>query len=98
MNLPESEAAINPDEWLKSMGLTLPPVPKPVASYRPAVLAGSLLLLSGQGPVGPGFRHTGKVGAQVSVEDAYQHARLTGLNLLAVIRSKATQSLHKTEE
>ena len=67
------------------MGLVLPPPPRPVANFVPAVLEGGFLFLSGQGPVSPGVRHSGKVGAEISIEAAYEHARITGLNLLAVM-------------
>jgi enamine deaminase RidA (YjgF/YER057c/UK114 family) len=68
------------------LGIVLPAVPPPVANFVPAVQTGNLLFLSGQGPVLPGgVRHIGKVGADVSVEKAYQHARLTTVNLLAVM-------------
>lgn len=47
-----------------------------------------MLYLSGQGPrEDDGYLHTGKVGGNVSVEEAYKHARLTGINLLAVMQS-----------
>jgi enamine deaminase RidA (YjgF/YER057c/UK114 family) len=68
------------------LGIVLPAAPPPVANFVPSVLTGNLLFLSGQGPVLPGrVRHIGKVGADVSVEEAYQHARLTTVNLLAVM-------------
>ncbi len=80
--------AADPDVRLGALGLVLPFVSKPAGSYVPAILDGQLLFLSGQGPVGPdGVLHTGKVGADVTLEQAYGHAWLTGLNLLAVIRS-----------
>ena len=75
---------------LASLGITLPPVPKPVANYVPWVRTGSLVFLSGQGPRKPdGTFHTGKVGAGVTVEEAYAHARLTGLQLLALMKDAA---------
>ena len=56
-----------------------------MANYVPFVLVNGFLYLSGQGPRrADGSLHTGKVGSDVSVEDAYKHAQLTGLNLLAV--------------
>jgi enamine deaminase RidA (YjgF/YER057c/UK114 family) len=68
------------------LGIVLPRSPPPVANFVPAVRSGNLLFLSGQGPVAAGgIRHIGKVGATVSVEQAYQHARLTTVNLLAVM-------------
>ncbi len=78
----------DPDARLAALGLVLPPVSKPAGSYVPAILDGPLLFLSGQGPVGvDGLPHTGKVGAGVTLEEAYGHAWLTGLNLLAVMRA-----------
>jgi enamine deaminase RidA (YjgF/YER057c/UK114 family) len=67
------------------MGLTLPPPLPPVANFAPAVLAGGLLYLSGQGPAHAGGFHAGKVGAGVTIEEAYAHARLVGLNLLTAV-------------
>ncbi len=73
-------------ERLNAMGLVLPPPPRPIANFVPAVLEGGLLFVSGQGPItADGNRHTGKVGAEVTPEEAYEHARLVGLNLLAVM-------------
>ena len=78
---------MTPDEKLAALGLTLPPVPAPIANFVTHVEEGSLLYLSGQGPRNhDGHMATGKVGAGVSVEEAYQHAQLTGLNLLAVMK------------
>jgi len=75
-----------PYDRLKELGIVLPRAPAPVANFVPAVRAGDLLFLSGQGPVTPEkVRCVGKVGATVTVEEAYQHARLTTINLLAVM-------------
>ena len=72
---------------LKSLGIELTSVPAPLANYVPFVITGNLLYLSGQGPREPdGTFHTGKVGQGVTTEQAYQDARLTGLNLLAVMK------------
>ena len=64
------------------------PVPATIGSVpgiSPFQLVNGFLYLSGQGPRNAdGQLATGKVGAEVSVEDAYLHAQLTGLNLLAV--------------
>lgn len=73
-------------ERLASMGLVLPPSPPPVASFVPYVINGDVLYLSGQGPRNAdGVLSTGKVGRDVTVEQAYRDARLVGLNLLAVM-------------
>jgi enamine deaminase RidA (YjgF/YER057c/UK114 family) len=72
---------------LKELGIVLPEVPAPVANYVPFRLVGNLLFLSGQGPRDPkGHMLTGKVGSEVTVEEAYQRARLIGLQLLSATR------------
>ena len=74
-----------PYDRLKALGLSLPTPAVPVANYVPYVLANGFLYLSGQGPRrADGSMPAGKVGADVSVEQAYLDAQLTGLNLLAV--------------
>jgi enamine deaminase RidA (YjgF/YER057c/UK114 family) len=85
--LPSAQLDASPDpyERLRALNLRLPEAPKPIANFVPAVREGSLLFLSGQGPIGPGIRHTGTVGTDVTVGEAYGHARLTCLNLLAVL-------------
>jgi len=77
--------AETPYDRLRKLGLTLPPLPQAIANFVPAVREGNLLYLSGQGPVHAGGLHRGKVGAGVTTEEAYEHAKLTGLNLLAVL-------------
>lgn len=73
---------------LKSLGITLPPIREPMANYVPFVIAGKLLFLSGQGPAAvDGTWLVGKVGENVTAEEAYQHARLTGIHLLSVVHS-----------
>jgi enamine deaminase RidA (YjgF/YER057c/UK114 family) len=82
---------------LKELGLVLPNVPSPVANYVPFRLAGNLLFLSGQGPRDDrGNVLTGKVGAEVTVEEAYRRARSIGLQLLATTR-QALGSLDRVE-
>ena len=82
---------------LKQLGLVLPEVPAPVANYVPFRIAGNLLFLSGQGPRDEAGRMlTGKVGADVSVEEAYRRARLIGLQLLSATR-QAAGSLDRVE-
>jgi len=82
---------------LKELGIVLPKVSTPVANYVPYRLAGNLLFLSGQGPRDDnGNNLTGKVGAEVSVEEAYKRARRIGLGLLAATR-QALGSLDRVE-
>ena len=71
---------------LAELGLSLPPVVPPVAAYVPAVRSGSFVYTSGQLPLVNGeLPASGKVGAEVSPEDAYQCARYCALNALAAI-------------
>lgn len=79
-------AGESPYDRLAALGLKLPPAAPPIANFVNYVIEGDLLYLSGQGPTYPdGRKLTGKVGADVSTEEAYEHARLTGLNLIAVM-------------
>ncbi|MCX7341972.1 MAG: RidA family protein [Hyphomicrobiales bacterium] len=78
------------EDNLKKLGLTLPSMPSPIANYVRFKRVGDLVFLSGQGPRKPdGSNHTGKVGADVTVAEAYEHARLTGLGLLAAMMEAA---------
>ena len=73
---------------LKDLGIVLPAVPTPIANYVSYRLAGNLLFLSGQGPRDDkGNALSGKVGADVTVEEAYRRARLIGLQLLSTTRT-----------
>ncbi|MBT5773171.1 MAG: RidA family protein [Dehalococcoidia bacterium] len=72
------------NERLDELGITLPAVPDAAGNYVHAVRTGNLLFLAGKGPRGS----NGKVGAEVSVDEAYQAARETGLTLLAVLRAE----------
>ncbi len=88
---------MSPEAKLKELGLVLPTVPSPVANYVPFRQAGNLLFLSGQGPRDAnGSMLTGKVGAEVTVEEAYRRARLIGLQLLSATR-QALGSLDRVE-
>jgi enamine deaminase RidA (YjgF/YER057c/UK114 family) len=71
------------EKRLKELGIQLGPVTPPVANYVNAVRTGNLLFLAGKGP-----GVSGVVGKEITVEQAYGHARATGLNLLAVMRSE----------
>ena len=79
---------MTPEEKLASLGLTLPPAPKPMANYVPYRLAGNMLYLSGQGPRREGGSLlTGRLGRDTTLEEGYEHAKLVGLLLLATARA-----------
>ena len=81
---------MTPEEKLKSLGLTLPKVPTPVANYVPFKVDGRTIYLSGQGPRRPdGSLISGHVGEEISIEKAYECARLIGLGLLAASKLAA---------
>lgn len=74
------------EKRLAELGLSLPPVPAPLAAYVPAVRTGNLVFVSGQLPMVDGaLPHAGKVGVDVSVEQANELARTAALNGLAAI-------------
>jgi enamine deaminase RidA (YjgF/YER057c/UK114 family) len=74
---------------LAELKLTLPPAPKPVATYVTAVRLGDLLYVSGHGPLRPdGTLHTGKVGADLDVAAGQAAAKQTGLAILATVRDR----------
>jgi enamine deaminase RidA (YjgF/YER057c/UK114 family) len=78
----------SPEDRLAALGLTLPKVTPPVAAYVPAVRTGSYVYTAGQLPVVDGqLLATGKVGADVSAEDASALARTCALNALAAVAS-----------
>src|SRR5260370_42497416 len=65
--------------------LALPPLPAPMANYVPFTLSGNLLYVSGQGPkTNDGDLVRGQVGKDLTVQQGYEAARLTGIQILAV--------------
>jgi enamine deaminase RidA (YjgF/YER057c/UK114 family) len=84
-----AQPAAAPEARLKALGIQLPPAPKPIASYVPAVRTGNLVYLAGQGPLADGKPTvTGKVGAELTEKDGYQAARASTLVSLAVLRAE----------
>ncbi len=81
---------------LTKLNITLPTPPTPVATYVPTRQVGELLFISGHGPLVDGKYITGKVGSDLSLEEAQQAARQTGLCLLATAR-KALGSLDRVK-
>jgi enamine deaminase RidA (YjgF/YER057c/UK114 family) len=80
---------MTPEERLADLGLAIPEVVAPVAAYVPAVRTGAYVYTSGQIPLRDGeLMRIGKVGAEVSPEEAHECARQCALNALAAVRSE----------
>lgn len=78
-----------PEERLADLGLSVPEVAKPVAAYIPAVRSGQFVYTSGQLPMREGqLMLTGKVGGEVTPEEAVECARQCALNALAAVRAE----------
>ncbi len=82
-----STQAQTPEEKIKSNGLVLPPVSKPIANYVKFVRTGNLIFLAGHGPTKTdGTNITGKVGKDLTVEQGYEAAKITALSLIATLK------------
>lgn len=77
------------EDRVKELDLDLSNPPKPAGNYVPAIRVGNIVYLSGHGPVRPdGTSVTGKVGAELSVEEGYDAARLVGIGLLSSLKAQ----------
>ena len=77
----------NPEQKLRDLGITLPTPTKPIANYVKYVRSGKLVFLSGHGPSRPdNTLVTGKVGKDLTLEQGYEAARLTGISLLGTLK------------
>jgi len=78
----------NPELRLTELGLELPMAPKPMGVYKPILIIGNMLYVSGQGPLKPdGTLIKGKVGKDLSMEEGKLAARQVGLAMLSTIRA-----------
>ena len=78
----------NPELKIKELGLEFPPAPKPMGVYKPVLVIGNFLYVSGQGPLkSDGSLIRGKVGADLSLEEAKLAARQVGLAMLSTIKA-----------
>ena len=81
------ESDFDPEARLDELGIELPAAPQPVANYVNGVRTGNLIFLAGKGPRrADGSEIVGKLGADVSIEEGYEGARLTAINQLAVLK------------
>lgn len=80
---------VHPEQRITDLGLTLPSVVPPVAMYVPAIRTGNFIYTSGQLPMVDGkLPATGKVGAEVTPEEAKELARQCALNALAAVKAE----------
>ncbi len=79
----------NPEAKLKELGIELNTPSAPVANYVNAVRVGNMIFLSGKGPrKADGENITGKVGVDLTIEEGYEAARITGINQLSVLKAE----------
>lgn len=84
------------DARLAELGIVLPPPGPAAGNYVPHVIVGDLVFLSGQVPVKDGERlFVGKVGREISMEQAYQAAELAGINLLTRLKGACDGDLDR---
>lgn len=78
---------MTPEQSLAALNVTLPPAPKPVAVYKPLVVAGNMVYVSGHGPILPDKTLiTGVVGKDLDLEAGKAAARQVGLAILATLK------------
>jgi enamine deaminase RidA (YjgF/YER057c/UK114 family) len=76
------------EKRLEELGVKLPEPAKPVAAYVPFCRVGNLIYISGQDcRVNGELKYKGKVGKDVTEEEAYEAAKITAINLLAILKS-----------
>jgi len=85
----KAEDGYNPEAKLQELGLQLKTPSAPVANYVNAVRTGNLIFLAGKGPrMTDGENITGKLGVDLTIEQGYEAARVTGVNQLAVLKAE----------
>jgi enamine deaminase RidA (YjgF/YER057c/UK114 family) len=78
----------NPELRITELGLELPTAPKPMGVYKPVLVVGNFLYVSGQGPLKTdGTLIKGKVGKELSMEEGKLAARQVGLAMLSTIKA-----------
>ena len=86
---PVGDTNYDPEAKLADLGITLGTPSSPVANYVNVVRTGNLLFLAGKGPTqANGELITGKVGGELTVEQGYEAARVTGINQLTVLKAE----------
>jgi enamine deaminase RidA (YjgF/YER057c/UK114 family) len=84
------------DSRLKELGVTLSPLPKPVASFVPYTISGNIVFISGQVPLADGaLKYVGKLGVDFSVEVGQAAAQLCAINVLSVLKVACEDDLDR---
>lgn len=82
-------STLTPDQRFEQLGLILPPAPAPMGVYKPSLIDGHYLYVSGHGPILPdGSRITGRIGDTISQEAGKEAALQVGLTILATIKAR----------
>lgn len=87
------------EERLDELGIKIPETPIPLGSYKPASITGNLIFISGQLPLSDGkLLYQGKVGSDVSQEDAALAARASAINALAALNRELGGGLGRVKK
>jgi len=79
----------NIEERLKVLGIQLPESPRPLGAYKPCVITGNLIFISGQLPLKNGeLKYKGKLGDGITIEEGSDAARIASVNALAIMNSE----------
>ena len=89
VEIERAEEGYDPESKLTELGITLSTPSAPVANYVNATRSGNIIFLAGKGPLkADGENITGKVGADLTIEEGYAAARITGINQLSVLKAE----------
>lgn len=84
-----AQKKVDYDKKLKELGIELTTPARPMANYVKVTRTGNLLYLAGHGPARPdGTNVTGRLGADLTIEQGYETAKLTGISLLSTIKAE----------
>mgnify|MGYP000748521078 CR=1 FL=1 len=87
--LSQEETEYNPEAKLLALGIELSQPSAPMANYVNAVRTGNLIFLAGKGPTrANGENITGKLGADLTIEEGYEAARITAINQISVLKAE----------
>src|ERR1043165_678089 len=82
------QSKMTPEENFENLRLELPPTPTPKGIYKPCVIIGNSVYVSGHGPyLSDGGLITGKVGSEVDIETGIKAARQTGLSIISTLKA-----------